>query len=115
MPQAIPNANLGATAWRAYGLALLLGLGSVLWMFPPLALRGAVPAGAPAGADLAQQIVAQRYFLTQPWGWPLLHADALAAPLGVNIAFADGNPLAALIAKALHPSCRRCHCYSVTR
>jgi hypothetical protein len=87
----------------AYGAALVFGAIAVARMMPHWALVGGLPPGAPPAADFAQQVVAQRYFLTQVWGWPLLHVDGLMAPVGINLAFADGNPLASLIAKSVQP------------
>jgi len=87
----------------AYGAALVLGVVAIALMMPHWALVGGVPPGAPPAADFAQQVVAQRYFLTQPWHWPLLRVDGLMAPAGINLAFADGNPLATLIAKTFQP------------
>jgi hypothetical protein len=89
--------------WLAYGLAFGLGLLAVAWMMPRWALTGGLPPGAPPVADFAQQVVAQRYFLTQGWQWPLLHVERLIAPAGINLAFADGNPLASLAAKLFQP------------
>jgi len=81
----------------------LVGISFVFIVFPPWALHGMLPAGAPYGADPAQQIVAQRYFLSQPWHWSVLHVDRLMQPWGINLAIADGIPLAALVAKFLRP------------
>jgi hypothetical protein len=93
----------GAISWPAYTAALVLGLAAVAVTFPHWAVFGLLPPGAPWGADPATQIVAQRYFLAQPWHWPPLHVDGLMQPWGINLAFADGIPLASLIAKALRP------------
>jgi hypothetical protein len=87
----------------AYGAALAIGLIAALITLPPWALRGGLPPGAPYAADAGNQILAQRYFLTQPWHWNTLHIDRLMQPWGVNLAHTDGIPLAALIAKALRP------------
>ncbi len=75
----------------------------VAGMFPMWALRGLSPPGAPEGADFAQQVIGQRYFLPAPWHWPVLVAPGPMAPWGVNIAFTDSNPLAAVLAKVLRP------------
>jgi hypothetical protein len=75
----------------------------VAGMFPAWALRGLSPPAAPEGADFAQQVIGQRYFLPAPWHWPVLVAPGPMAPWGVNIAFTDSNPLAAVIAKLLRP------------
>ena len=46
-----------------------------------------------AEADRAQSIIGQRYFLSEPWGWPLLLAHRLDWPSGLNIALTDSIPL----------------------
>ena len=58
-----------------------------------------MPAHAPQG-DAAQHAIAQRYFIQDAWHWPPLIAHNLLPPEGLNIAFADGIPLLALLLKA---------------
>ena len=87
-----------------YVLALLLGAAIVATMFPLWALTGGLPAGAPPSADFATHVVGQRYFFATPWHWPVLIVPQLMAPWGVNIAFTDSNPLAAMFAKLLRPA-----------
>lgn len=87
----------------SYGLALLLGAGLAFALFPAeMLLPRAGAAFAPQG-DAAQHAIAQRYFLTDAWRWPLLTAATLRPPEGVNIAFVDGIPLLALLLKAAFP------------
>jgi hypothetical protein len=94
----------GHAAGRSiYLAALVVGALLVTSVFSTWAVRGALPPGAPPIADFAQQVVGQRYFLTAPWQWPILHAPGLLSPWGVNIAFTDSIPLAALVAKLLRP------------
>jgi hypothetical protein len=86
----------------SYGFACGAGVFLAFWLLPagflwPAQGRDWRPVG-----DLAQHIIAQRYFLADAWRWPPL----LAAPLGeggTNIAFADGIPLLALALKPLAP------------
>ena len=87
-----------------YLLALLFGAGMVAAVFPAWALMGRLPPGAPPTADFATHVVGQIYFLAAPWHWPVLVAPGLVAPWGVNIAFTDSNPLAAMLAKLLRPA-----------
>jgi hypothetical protein len=84
----------------SYLFALALGLGLVAALFPadflvPRAGQGWAPQG-----DAAQHAIAQRYFLGDAWRWPPLLAGNLMGPGGLNIAFADGIPLLALLLKA---------------
>ncbi len=86
-----------------YIVAALLGVAFALGIFPAeFVLPGAGQNWRPAG-DTAQHIAAQRWFLSEPWSWPLLHIRALNAPEGLNLAFADGIPLFALPLKLLAP------------
>ncbi len=84
----------------AYLAALLLGLATAWWLLP---LDFVLPPSEPAWrslGDIAQHIVAQRVFIAEPWGWPLLVARGLGEG-GTNIALADGIPLLALPLKAV--------------
>jgi hypothetical protein len=86
----------------SYGFACVAGVFLAFWLLPgafiwPANGRDWRPVG-----DVAQHVIAQRYFLADAWRWPPL----LAAPLGqggTNIAFADGIPLLALLLKPLAP------------
>ncbi len=90
-------------SYRIYGAALAFGLLVAVLLFPFWALLGRLPPGAPLGADFATHVIGQRYFFAEPWHWPLLVADRLERPYGVNIAFTDSIPLAAILAKLLRP------------
>jgi hypothetical protein len=96
------TARSGQAAW-CYGFALAIGVLAVSLTFPRWALLGRLPPAAPYGADFADQVVAQRYFLAQAWHWHVLHIDRLMQPWGINLAFADGMPLASLMAKVFRP------------
>lgn len=104
MRRATPeDSGSDSRAWVALGLAALLGVVAAAMTFPAdflLPVAGA--AWAPIG-DAAQHAIAQRYFINEPWGWPLLMAKTLNTPHGVNIAFADGIPILALLLKLLAP------------
>jgi hypothetical protein len=86
----------------AWLLAAALGVAQALWVFPsdflfPRAGLDWMPVG-----DAAQHMVAQRYLLQDAWRWPpLLAANLNTAEGGLNIAFADGIPILALVLKAL--------------
>lgn len=82
-----------------YLLALLAGLGFALYLFPPGFISGQQVFTLTPLGDRAQHIVGQRYFLAQPWHWPLLVADALVPPNGTNIAFTDSIPLLSMATK----------------
>ena len=81
-----------------YSLAALLGgLAAALLLPRDFVLPPAAPEWRSIG-DIAQHIIAQRYFLAEPWGWPVLVAQRLGEG-GTNIALADGIPLFALVLK----------------
>ncbi|MCS6853846.1 MAG: DUF6311 domain-containing protein [Elioraea sp.] len=83
----------------AYGLAGLAGAVTAALLLPyDFVWPPSYPAWRSLG-DIAQHIVAQRYFLAEPWGWPLLVARRLGDG-GTNIALADGIPLFAILLKA---------------
>lgn len=80
-------------------IAASLGLVAVVATFPAdFVLPRAGLDWAPLG-DAAQHAIAQRYFTRAPWGWPPLFIPTLDAPRGINLAFADGIPLLALLLK----------------
>ncbi len=80
----------------AYAAALAIGALFVVPLFPMAVLFPADFRGVAQWGDRAQGMVAQRYFLASPWGWPPLNVGALA---GVNVALTDSLPLALLVLK----------------
>ncbi len=80
----------------AYGAALAVGMLFVASLFPMTVLSPADFRGVAQWGDRAQGMVAQRYFLASPWGWPPMQVDALG---GVNVALTDSLPLALLLLK----------------
>ncbi len=82
----------------ANAAALAIGALFVASLFPMAVLFPADFRDVAQWGDRAQGMVAQRYFLASPWGWPPLDVDALA---GVNVALTDSLPLALLLLKPL--------------
>jgi hypothetical protein len=89
-----------AAAWLALALG---GIALALSIFPLDFLLPLSGSAHPPQGDAAQHMVVQRYFIRDAWRWPLLVAANLNAPDGLNIAFADGIPLLALLLKAIAP------------
>jgi hypothetical protein len=89
------------TARQVYLAAALVGLVQALVLFPVDFLLPSSGQPWRPMADAAQHALAQRYFVAEPWGWPLLEVRALAG--GVNLAFLDGIPALALPLKFLAP------------
>jgi len=85
-----------------YPLAAVLGAACAALLLPADFIWPAPQAAGRSLGDIAQHIVAQRYFLAEPWGWPLLVAARLGEE-GTNIALADGIPLLALALKLFAP------------
>ncbi|WP_337876966.1 DUF6311 domain-containing protein [Elioraea sp.] len=97
---AVQNETIGAGV--ALALAALIGLALAVMLLPVTFVLPPDGAEWRFSGDIAQHVVAQRYFIATPWGWPLLVAPTLGAG-GTNIALADGIPLLALPLKALAP------------
>ena len=87
----------------AYGLALCLGAGFALYLFPPEYIIGMHTLLNALGGDPLQHVVGQRYFLAEPWHWPPLVAQNLVPPAGTSIAFTDSIPLLSVLTKLLLP------------
>ncbi|MBC7801685.1 MAG: hypothetical protein H7Z10_13775 [Gemmatimonadaceae bacterium] len=77
----------------AYGAALVLGVVFVACLFPVDVLVPADYRWVAQFGDRAQGMIAQRYFLGAPWGWPPLVVPALD---NTNVGLADSLPLVLL-------------------
>jgi hypothetical protein len=88
------------TRW-VYLLALAAGIAFAVSLLSLHAIWPSDPLHVALVGDPAVSALGQRYFIAEPWGWPLLHASRLEAPGGVNIAMTDSIPLAALVLKLL--------------
>jgi hypothetical protein len=86
----------------SYGFACGAGIFLAFWLLPASFLWPAIGLDARPVGDLAQHIIAQRYFLADSWRWPPLLAQTLGEG-GTHIAFADGIPLLALLLKPFAP------------
>ena len=83
-----------------YALALAFGVAQALLVFPAAFLW---PMGAPdwrPAGDAAQHMIAQRYLIAAPWGWPPAFVATLNTQEGgLNTVFADSIPLLTLTLK----------------
>jgi hypothetical protein len=70
-------------------------------MFPLRVILVTDPCGHPLPGDYAQYVIGQRYYLADSWHWPLLTANNLGVPKGVNVGFMDGIPLTLIPMKLL--------------
>ncbi|WP_439578511.1 DUF6311 domain-containing protein [Elioraea sp.] len=87
------------TAWV---IAALIGGGLAAALLPIGFVLPATGADWRVAGDIAQHVVAQRFFIASPWGWPLLVAPTLGEG-GTHIALADGIPLLAVPLKLFAP------------
>jgi hypothetical protein len=53
--------------------------------------------------DASMTLTGYRYYVSEPWHWPLATTFLTNAPEGANIIYFDAIPLVALPAKLLHP------------
>jgi hypothetical protein len=81
----------------AYAIAAMLGLAMFLELYPISFLLG--HGAFFETSDPAQHVTGWRYYTQDGWHFPLLHTARLNHPAGVNIAFTDSIPLAALLFK----------------
>lgn len=98
---AVQNETIGRVA--PWAVAALIGLALAVMLLPASFVLPPRGADWRLSGDIAQHVVAQRYFIATAWGWPLLVVPTLGADGGTNIALADGIPLLALPLKALAP------------
>ncbi len=81
-------------------MALAAGAAFAVWLLSWSAIFPGDPLHAAFTGDQAVSVIGQRYFLSEPWGWPLLRLLALA---DTNLALTDSIPLAMLALKPLRP------------
>jgi len=98
-----PSTFSRSSIWRdipaayAYALAAILGIALFLELYPVSFLLG--HGAFFETSDPAQHVTGWRYYAQDTWHFPLLHTTRLNYPVGVNIAFTDSIPLAALLFK----------------
>lgn len=85
----------------AYSVAILLAA-LYIWHIYPLHFLLGSGAYFEVG-DAATNVTGWLFYVQDAWHSPLLHTERLAHPGGVNIAFTDSIPLAALLFKAIAP------------
>ncbi len=87
--------------WARLVLAALIGVGFSIWVYGWDFVSGDPEIWNAVGGDAGSALAALRYYLDEPWGWPLLEARSLDYPNGLVIIFTDSLSAWALIAKAL--------------
>ncbi|HEY1553405.1 MAG TPA: DUF6311 domain-containing protein, partial [Kofleriaceae bacterium] len=104
-----PRWNERVAAWwtapmrsrHAYAVAALLGLATYLIVYGPGHLFGTSPYWDLPQYDSRAYLIGYRYFLHEPWHWPLFVTHTMNVPYPKSIAFSDSIPLFALINKAI--------------
>jgi Family of unknown function (DUF6311) len=91
--------NADVPAVFAYALALLSALAFLAYMFPLAFFQG--DSTIFDFGDNAQHVSGWLYYAKDTWHFPLLYTNRVDHPEGLNIAFTDSIPLAALFFKAL--------------
>ena len=91
--------NADVPAVFAYALALLSALAFLSYMFPLAFFQG--DSTIFDFGDNAQHVSGWLYYAKDTWHFPLLYTNRVDHPEGLNIAFTDSIPLAALFFKAL--------------
>ncbi|MGE5182815.1 MAG: DUF6311 domain-containing protein [Acidobacteriota bacterium] len=88
-------------AWQVYAVAAALGLAMYVLVYGPGHLLGTTAYWQMPFADERQALIGYRYFLHQPWHWPVFASHAVNVPYVKSVAFLDCVPLWALVNKAI--------------
>jgi hypothetical protein len=86
-----------ATSQQSLMAALLIGVLMLGFLFPLSFWQG--QGGFFEKIDASQHIAGWQFYAQDSWRFPLLHTTRINSPDGVNIAFMDSIPLAALLFK----------------
>ncbi|HTR52392.1 MAG TPA: DUF6311 domain-containing protein [Kofleriaceae bacterium] len=86
-------------ALHVYAVAAALGLATYLVVYGPGHLLGTSAYWTMPINDERMNLVGYRYFLLEPWHWPLFDSDRIAVPATRSLAFLDVIPLWALFNK----------------
>ena len=97
--------NAKAPRRAAYVTAALVSLALYLVVFGPRHMFGTSPYWDLPQDDQIQYLIGYRYFLHEPWHWPLFATHTMNVPLPESIAFTDSIPLWALLNKTVATIC----------
>ncbi len=90
-------------SWFRVLAGAVIGIAVALWTYGLAFFDGDAAMWRLLWGDAGTGLAALRYYIDQPWGMPLLHADVINSPDGINIAFTDSLPILAMVAKAVKP------------
>jgi len=85
----------------AYLVAATLGLAALLAICGPSFVLGTSSYWDMPSQDHRAYMLGYRYFLDEPWHWPLLTTHTMSVPFAKSIAFTDSIPIWALLHKAI--------------
>jgi hypothetical protein len=85
----------------AYAAAAAIGLGMIVAVYGPGYVLGTSGYWDMPVPDHRTYLMGYRYFLHEPWHWPVFEARTLNVPHRQSIAFNDSLPLWALLHKAI--------------
>jgi hypothetical protein len=86
---------------QAYAVAAALGLAVYVFMFGPGHMFGTSTHWDMPSNDERAYMIGFRYFLQEPWHWPLFVSRRMNLPYRESIAFTDSIPLWALVNKLI--------------
>jgi hypothetical protein len=90
-----------ARARAIYAVAALVGLATFLIVYGVGHLFGSNAYWRLAQPDERMALIGYRYFLHEPWHWPVFITDAVNVPYPKSVAFLDCIPIWALVNKAI--------------
>lgn len=82
-----------------YAVAGLIGLAAAIYLLGWDGIRGTSEYWNSTHNDSVQSIAGLRYYLSEGWGWPLLHINGYGYPEGTNLILTDSIPVLAVVAK----------------
>jgi hypothetical protein len=82
-----------------YTIAGLIGLGVAIYLLGWAGIQGTSEYWTNTHNDSVQSIAGLRYYLSEGWGWPLLHIDSYGYPDGTNLILTDSIPALAVVSK----------------
>jgi hypothetical protein len=88
-------------AWHLYSVAAAIGLAIYLIVYGPGHLFGTTAYWEMPFQDERQSLIGYRYFLHEPWHWPLFVSDRINVPYPKSVAFLDCVPLWAFANKLI--------------
>ncbi len=90
-----------ARSLHAYAIAAAIGLLAYLIVYGPGHMFGTSAYWGLPQEDSRAYLMGYRYFLHEPWHWPVFVTHTMNVPYGKSIAFSDAVPIFALLNKAI--------------